>query len=81
MRLYLIICAGLLTGCGDAPRVVYAPPSVPADLRQPVAASCLPPVTERDVAACLFRKADGLDLANARIVAIDDILTQAEGAR
>lgn len=81
MRLHLIICAVLLTACADAPRVVYAPPSVPADLRQPVSAPCLPPVTEREVAACLFRKADGLDLANARIVAIDEILTAAEGAR
>lgn len=81
MRLHLTICAALLTACAEAPGVAYAPPAVPDDLRQPVPAPCAAVLTERDVAACLFRRTDALDLANARIVAIDDILTQAEGVR
>lgn len=78
MRLSAIICVMLLSGCAETVRTIYAAPSVPADLRQPVAAPCGPVVVERDVALCLIAKARGLDQANARIVAVDEILTLAE---
>jgi hypothetical protein len=77
MRRYLIICAAFLTGCVEE-RLVYVPVSVPADLRQRVVVSCPRGAAEGDLAVCLLRKDAGLSRANAKLDAIDEILTAAE---
>jgi len=77
MRRYLIICAAFLTGCVEE-RLVYVPAHVPADLRQRVVVSCPVGNAQGDLAVCLLRKDAGLSRANAKINAIDEILTAAE---
>lgn len=78
MRLCLIICAMLLTGCAEKTRTVYAAPYVPADLLQPERVTCPPGYTAEALAICLFRQAAGLGRANEKLAAIDEILTKPE---
>jgi hypothetical protein len=78
MRRCLIICALLLTGCDERVRTAYTVPHVPADLRQPVVVTCPPGKTLARAGVCLVRLDAGLRAANARIVAIDEILTGSE---
>lgn len=78
MRFYLTFCAMLLTGCDERIVTVYAVPSVPADLRRVEVISCPRGNTAKDFATCLFRLDAGLDRANSKIEAIDDILARAE---
>lgn len=63
-----------LSACGEPPK---APPTVPADLVQPVAAPCAPFRVEADVARCLARQQAAIARANAQL----DAIRQITGAR
>lgn len=78
MRLCLIICATLLTGCAERIRTVYVVQTIPADLRQPVNVKCPPGNTMARAGVCLVRLNAGLSMANEKIRAIDEILMGAE---
>lgn len=78
MRLCLICCALLLSGCmgRDAPRVVARPQPVPADLLRPAPGYAGPtPSTEGQLSDALIAESRGRRQANAQLAAISEILT------
>lgn len=81
MRRFLIGSALILAACSPRPETVLAVPEVPGDLRTPCLVEPRPAETLVDVGAILTDHVEALDCANGKIVAIDAILTEAEGAR
>jgi hypothetical protein len=80
MRRLVPCFALLLTGCGSDPRLEVIATSVPYDLRQPEPGWLGPsPHNEGELADALVATVRGLERANAKIEAIDQILTAAEG--
>lgn len=75
MRLCLLCCALLLSGCLRAPEVVAPSPAVPADLLRPCAGYGGPmPQNEGQLSDALIAEAKGRACANARLSTIDEIL-------
>jgi len=75
MRLCLLCCALLLSGCFRAPEVVAPPPAVPADLLRPCAGYGGPmPRTEGQFSDALIAEARGRACANAKLEALQQIL-------
>lgn len=79
MRRCLIICALFLTACSERIRTVYVGPTVPADLLQPVVVTCPQGDTLARAGVCLVRLDAGLRAANAKIVAVGEILVGVDG--
>ena len=76
MRLCLLCCALLLSGCGPDPIAVTAPPrQVPADLLQGCAGYTGPlPNTEGQMSDALVAEVRGRHCANGKLEAIAKIL-------
>ncbi len=80
MRLCLLCCSLLLTGClrADPPRVVAPPPPVPADLLTPCPGYAGPPPrTEGRLADALLAEVRGRRCANGKLEAVSEILQPA----
>jgi hypothetical protein len=78
MRLCLLCCLLLLTGCSepDSPLII-PPPEVPADLLQPCAGYTGPiPSTEGQLSDALIAEARGRSCANARLATVAEILNR-----
>lgn len=77
MRLCLIICAVLLTGCGGdtTPRVIYAVPPIEASLLLPCDGWTGPvPETEGQLADAILAEKRGRACANGRLQAVGEVL-------
>ena len=75
MRLCLLCCALLLSGCLRAPEVVAPPPAVPADLLRPCEGYIGPmPRIEGQLSDALIAEARGRACANGRLEAVRQIL-------
>ncbi len=76
MRLCLLCCALLLSGCGPDPIAVTAPPrQVPADLLQGCAGYTGPvPNNQGQLSDALVAEVRGRHCANGKLSAIDEIL-------
>jgi len=75
MRLCLLCCALLLSGCLRAPEVLAPPPPVPADLLRPCEGYGGPvPRTEGQLSEALITEVRGRACANARLGAVRQIL-------
>jgi hypothetical protein len=76
MRLCLLCCALLLSGCGPDPFVITPPPrQVPADLLMPCAGYTGPlPNTEGQYSDALVAEVRGRHCANGKLGAVDEIL-------
>ena len=74
-----LICFGILTaGCDAPPRTVYVNPPISQDLRLPCLTPPMRAATEGQLAAKVLRIAADRDCANAKIIAVDQILTASE---
>lgn len=78
MRLCHLCLAILLSACTKpAPRVILAPHPVPPDLLRPCAGYQGPlPRTEGALAKAIIAEAQGRACANARLVAVAEILSK-----
>lgn len=79
MRMWKLILASLscLTACDEA-KTTYLVPEVPADLRRPCDISDRQAKTLRQLAVLATEHLNAAQCANARIEAIDEILSAAE---
>lgn len=77
MRRCLIICALLISGCGEK-RVEQAKPYIPADLLTPCLTPPMASKTEAQFARKVLRIAADRDCANTKIVSIGNIVVESD---
>ena len=78
MNRSLLLCALFLTGCSTPQAVEYVVPVVDKDLRTPCEVALREYESIADVGLIITDHVEALDCSNGKIVAIDEILTDAE---